>query len=599
MSEPDYNVSKTNLAYYMLALGLFLLACCVWLLPQQLFSPLLPQQSQFHGSTISIPDTITRLSQGVALLCCLWAGLALYFGVAGGKASPIKIAQIGLLTIIASYLTMAWTLGGWMVDDAAITFAYSENLMRGNGLVLHPNLAPVEGYSNTLWMVLVALPLLVGIEVDITAKVLCLVLGVGALATSAWLVLQYIGSRFDYRNLLLFTLVAVGAPFIVWSASGLESSIQAFLFLLVLLGAHRGDKGIWLVAVSLSGLVLTRPETPLIVASVAAFWSFHHWRENGFSGMMKLWPIVIIPALATLALLAFRFWYFGDLMPNPYYVKGKGTSFLRVLWGGRYALRWLVYSGALVLMPFVFFWAPRRWSLVAYVAAAIVFGQFGFIAFSGGDWMACFRFVAPALPVLAFLLVYANNNSDSGRESLIRAITILAIPFLALGVIRQLLIFEVNPTTPISRVSELGFGILDVAERMGIGDPKLAHHDAGGISFAAEIELVDLAGLTNRYIARYGAYPRLVSNYILVEEQPDFVFGSNQFLLAAMRSRFYTTKKFKKDYVRLEFPDQPHMSANLGADYLSHMRRELVKPGPGIELVYQEDKLVKVIVTPL
>ena len=229
--------------YRILALGLFLLAVCVWLFPLQLLQPLLPENSQFPGSTISIPDTIERLSVGLVILCCLWACLALYWSGAD-RTSDSKIPlSLGLVVVVGSYLAMAWTLGSWIIDDAAITFAYSKNLMLGNGLVLHPNLPPEEAYSNTLWMLLVALPMLVGVDISLTAKVLCLMLGAGAITICAWLTLQYAGIRFGYRNLLLFSVVAIGAPFVIWSASGLETSMQAFLFAMIVLAAHRGEQG--------------------------------------------------------------------------------------------------------------------------------------------------------------------------------------------------------------------------------------------------------------------------------------------------------------------------------------------------------------------
>ena len=50
------------------------------------------------------------------------------------------------------------TIGPFRVDDAYITFSFSKNLATGNG----PNFSHgvrVEGYSNFLWMVLNALPL--------------------------------------------------------------------------------------------------------------------------------------------------------------------------------------------------------------------------------------------------------------------------------------------------------------------------------------------------------------------------------------------------------------------------------------------------------
>src|SRR5262245_37549022 len=55
------------------------------------------------------------------------------------------------------YIAHALLFGGWIVDDAGISFAYARNLAQGHGLVSQPGLPPVEGYSNFLWVLLMAL----------------------------------------------------------------------------------------------------------------------------------------------------------------------------------------------------------------------------------------------------------------------------------------------------------------------------------------------------------------------------------------------------------------------------------------------------------
>jgi hypothetical protein len=591
------NRSTTRL-YLAMALGLCGIGICIWFFPQQFLGPLLPELIQYPGSVISIPATLHRFAYGLAISFFIWAGFALYWSRAKKGELSQTFTYLGLSAVVGSYLAMVWTLGDWMIDDAAITFAYSENLVRGHGLTLHPNLPPEEGYSNTLWMLVVALPRLFGIAVSSAGKTLCLLFGAGAVIISGWLTLKYTGSRMGYRNLLLFALVATGAPFIIWSTSGLETSIQAFLFTGVVYGAHKGDRGIWLATLCLCGLVLTRPEAPLVVASIAGLWSLHQWQQRGFTGIWKLWPIVVIPALTTIALLVFRLWYFGDPLPNPYYVKGQSWDVMQSLRGARYLLFWLLSSFTFMIIPMMFLCTPRKWSLAAYVAVAILIGQLGFLAYSGGDWMSGFRFIAPVLPVLAFLLVYAICQTNQ-RAQLIRRLTMLAIPLLMLGAVRQIVAFEVNPSTPITRVSALGFGFVDLAERLGIENPKLAHHDVGGTSYEARLEMVDLAGLGNRYIAKNLGNRKLIAQYVLVEKKPEFIYGSSKNPgFAAGRTRFYESRIFADDYVRVEFPGQPDMSANVGTDHLSHIRRELVKQAPGIELVYEDNILTKVIVSP-
>ncbi|HPI33482.1 MAG TPA: hypothetical protein PLR32_09245, partial [candidate division Zixibacteria bacterium] len=44
-----------------------------------------------------------------------------------------------------------------LLDDAMISMRYAENLIRGYGPVFNAGAAPVEGYTNPLWMLYMAL----------------------------------------------------------------------------------------------------------------------------------------------------------------------------------------------------------------------------------------------------------------------------------------------------------------------------------------------------------------------------------------------------------------------------------------------------------
>ena len=66
-----------------------------------------------------------------------------------------------LLTLVVIH---QWKLWGWQVDDAAISFGYARNWADGHGLVAFVGQERVEGYSNPLWVGLLALWELVGIH---------------------------------------------------------------------------------------------------------------------------------------------------------------------------------------------------------------------------------------------------------------------------------------------------------------------------------------------------------------------------------------------------------------------------------------------------
>ncbi|NBH10742.1 hypothetical protein GTY80_46825, partial [Amycolatopsis sp. SID8362] len=190
------------------------------------------------------------------------AKLAAVAAVLGGTA---------LIAVHASFY------GHWLIDDAAITFAYSRNVADGFGPVLQPGASPVEGYSNPTWMVLLALGKLVGLfdhgtlfginDQILFPKALALACCLGVL------VLFYFGAKTLTRRPALVTfltgaVLAAIPSFVIWCFSGLENSFYALtvaaLAVLILRAVQGGRLLSTQVAVG-SGLIamlaaLTRPD---------------------------------------------------------------------------------------------------------------------------------------------------------------------------------------------------------------------------------------------------------------------------------------------------------------------------------------------------
>ena len=66
-------------------------------------------------------------------------------------------------------------------DDAYISFRYARNFANGYGLVFNPGQPPVEGYSNFLWVVVLAGAARLGFDIPGAAQVLSIVLAAIAL----------------------------------------------------------------------------------------------------------------------------------------------------------------------------------------------------------------------------------------------------------------------------------------------------------------------------------------------------------------------------------------------------------------------------------
>lgn len=75
-----------------------------------------------------------------------------------------RLTFIRLFLIVLLFAAHVWIFRGFVVDDAFITFRYVQQWTHGNGLVYNIG-DRVEGYSNFLWILLLAPFSLLGISI--------------------------------------------------------------------------------------------------------------------------------------------------------------------------------------------------------------------------------------------------------------------------------------------------------------------------------------------------------------------------------------------------------------------------------------------------
>lgn len=535
----------------------------------------------------------------VAALWLPFLGLAvLAFACAAvGAMGDRRLTLVGVAAGLLAFAGGALPLRDWLIDDAGITFAYAKHLAEGHGLVSQPGHAPEEGYSNTLWTLLLAAAHAIGCDVPATAKALCLLTGGACVALVAIATLRTVAAGRDARawDLMAPLAVALGAPFLVWSTSGLEHGLQALCMLLMALAPMLTARPEPLMAVAGGALVLVRPEAPLAVAAATTA----HWlllRKAGDPRPLRRAAVVaLLPFAAWCALGAFRLAYFGDLMSNPYYAKAESASFARLLnplgggWG--YVFDWMAASGAAVLLPTLAAAGLRHAPRHVVLAAALVGGHLAFVVSVQGDWMGQFRFVSPLLPLLAVMLGHALQELRARIGEVHHAVLATASALLlALFGFKAMTGFVAAPTTPFAVVSAVSAEFERVAAAMGVADPSIAHHDAGGTTWRSGLRLLDLAGLCERRVAKSLGDRDRLRDLALDEFRPTFFYGKSD-LFADKAARFADDPRFVRDYAPLVFARLPQMAA----DYC-HVRRDQVRACDAVRIERDGDRIVRVVV---
>lgn len=422
-------------------------------------------------------------------------------------------------------------LGVWSytVDDAFISLRYSWNLAHGAGLVFNPG-ERVEGYSNPTWVLLLAPFVGLGLDGLVVGKVIGLACHVATAAGVAWGSLRA-GERVARgtdgvwaRSAVAAAaglLVAWSVPLVNWALLALETPLYTALLtfsFVALLHPHRRAP---FVAAGLAGLAgISRPEAPLqaamlglglVVLTARTFGVRAAWTAGARPAVLVVTP-VLLWAL-------FRWTYYHDLVPNTWYHKGGVADWAEVA----------QYLSPLLANESVLFAAggcglALLWAFDRRLAAAltlVLVGHVLFVCRVGGDWMPNQRFAAPGLPFVGLAAgaglsaAAAAAPSWIGRGGFVLAAIGLAGLHGAQALPDRMVHGDGNggvEITPRTDRDVPGVALrrsfsgsnnvvaIWVLERARDGQ-ALAYSEVGLVTFLSELRVIDLVGLTDRFMA--------------------------------------------------------------------------------------------------
>lgn len=325
-----------------------------------------------------------------------------------GRALKL-IVWSALVLIFVAGTFVAWE---FTVDDSYITFRYSKNLAEGLGLVWNSGSTdPVEGYTNFLWMLLMVVPHAFSWPPELFAKLL----GMVALLASCAILFQYTRYKMGQpRSGIAALLPMVILPSSYFHAvSGLETVLYALLLLvLFIIGLESitdreklSSKFVMFVPAIVLLAGLTRPEglLPGSIVLLVILISLNGIQRVRFAGYIT--AFLVLPGLVY---FIWRYYYFGWLMPNTFYVKFGSLDV---------GIRWLVYKlglivGVLVTAALAYRCTagfPRRFFLALYL---IGFLGMALLPYSMSELMIDYmnRFLFHILPVIFLVLALSLES---------------------------------------------------------------------------------------------------------------------------------------------------------------------------------------------
>ncbi len=426
---------------------------------------------------------------------------------------PEERLEGGALLLVApvlAWLTLWIPLLGWHVDDAGISYAYARNLADGLGFRAVQGGPLAEGFSNPAWTLLLTGAVWLGVGVLAASKILQAALGAATLLGLHALVRAAGGRRDEATGAALVT--ALSAPWVVWSAGGLET-VWLSACLVGFLWVVASERAGWLAGAFAAGVALARPEGPLLAAALLVtaegLAPDGGWRKR----RVMAWAI---PVLACVAWLGVRVFVFESLVPTAWWVKAARVDVVPRLVRG--ALYVGLFAAEIALPLLALGWGAasgiRRLQRLARAAALIVALQVAIVVFVGGDWMRHGRLLAPFVPLIAAasapgLIALLYSPHDVGRRVLDGRARHLGWAFLAAYVGVELLFWQAavrRPPLPMAITADSADLLAELGPAWcGETRPHFATPDVGAALVRhPEARVIDLVGLLDAVDARHG-----------------------------------------------------------------------------------------------
>ena len=387
----------------------------------------------------------------------------------------------------------------YLDDDQMISMRYARNLAEGLGPVWNAG-ERVEGYTNFGWMLVMAAVHLAG-PADATASLWVRIaswLAACAVLALTWRILSLLDVRGSPAAAAILAL-ALATDFLFWAVNGFETTLLTAVFLWAVARAleETGRGQARATTFLLAGLLpVIRADALDLTAGVVLVMLGLGPRSARSRAALAMLPLACHEA--------FRFSYYGDWLPNTYYLKVAGRAGLA--WAGAGSVKGFLatYAAAAIIAAGGLFMrgADRRMRLLACLPLA----GFGRVLFTGPDIFSGNRFLAPYLPLLLVLAAASAIALAADRAPVRRtlAVLLLVVTVTTAGVDGRSRFRELPSENGLPGINTVT-GVL--IARHTRPDASLAVMAAGAIGYFSRRTAFDVLGKTDRYVARLPPHP--------------------------------------------------------------------------------------------
>jgi arabinofuranosyltransferase len=446
-------------------------------------------------------------------------------------------------------------------DDAFIAFRYAENWVK-HGQIVYNLGERVEGYTSFTWVLSLAALHWIGVSLPTAAKLLGAVSGVLLVVLTAQFGMRLFSKRL-LGTVVLLMLVASNACVAAWTLGGLETPLFAGLVLGSVVGLHDWLDGethhrAAICALWLSAATLTRPEGGILLLAtlVALGIAAGRFRRvpRGLSTFLLGYALVIG------GYLLWRRAYYGDFLPNTFYVKTTGSFEALRSRGIAYlgfcaeelGIGFVASTLLLVALPRIGKPSESPGCRASrHAIQAFFLGTLVCVASVGGDFLDLYRFLVPTFPLvfgIAIDRLFELLKTRPIKPNLAWIQPLVLVLLLASYAVHQAVL--ARRAMQMSEEGRRALGIEPlgwtasyarrwaamgrwIACHAGAGD-VLAVGAAGAMPFYARLPNIDTFGLNDYTVARQGqiigsrpGHQRFATIDYLLRRSPTFLLISD------------------------------------------------------------------------
>ena len=206
-------------------------------------------------------------------------------------------------------------------------------------------------------------------------------------------------------GILTFAGVLLYFPMSYWTLLGMETGILSLMLLASMLfglrwlrSRRRADLALMAVAAGVA--FLTRNDSIILVAILCVFLGFVRWRQDRNASVVGAAAgALLLLGLFIAAQEAFRYAYYGALVPNTYVLKlTRYPLNVRLIDGARYVIAFLGQTWPIFALATASLWPPlQRMRLLLFVMMLAVLA---YQVYVGGDPWVTWRMLTPGMPML-------------------------------------------------------------------------------------------------------------------------------------------------------------------------------------------------------